>query len=57
MVPDPALDAAQHVGAGEVLQSLLYFDPGKYGLPPFPDAASGDDQDSPAAEDAGAAGV
>ena len=35
MVPDPQLDTALHQGADEVLESLLEFDPVKYGLPPF----------------------
>ena len=36
MVPDARLDVALHKGADEVLESLLDFDPRKYGLPPFP---------------------
>ncbi|KAG7668675.1 putative (DL)-glycerol-3-phosphatase 2 [Nannochloris sp. 'desiccata'] len=35
MVPDPNLDSALHQGADEVLESLLHFNPEKYGLPPF----------------------
>jgi len=36
MVPDARLDSALHAEADEVLESLLHFDPTKYGLPPFP---------------------
>jgi HAD superfamily hydrolase (TIGR01509 family) len=35
MVPDPNLDPALHQGADEVLESLVHFQPEKYGLPPF----------------------
>ncbi|KAF5203869.1 (DL)-glycerol-3-phosphatase [Thalictrum thalictroides] len=35
MVPDPNLDASYHSGADQVLSSLLDFNPGEWGLPPF----------------------
>jgi beta-phosphoglucomutase-like phosphatase (HAD superfamily) len=35
MVPDKKLDPKLHEGADQVLSSLLEFDPGWWGLPPF----------------------
>ncbi|KAL5717666.1 pseudouridine 5'-phosphatase [Ranunculus cassubicifolius] len=35
MVPDPRLDSSYHVGADQVLSSLMDFDPNEWGLPPF----------------------
>ena len=35
MVPDPRLDSSHHGVADQVLGSLLDFDPGYWGLPPF----------------------
>ncbi|XP_058114206.1 (DL)-glycerol-3-phosphatase 2-like [Magnolia sinica] len=40
MVPDPRLDSSYHEGADQVLNSLLDFDPSRWRLPPFQDAAS-----------------
>lgn len=35
MVPDARMDPSEQKGADEVLDSLLHFDPTKYGLPAF----------------------
>ncbi|XP_043720176.1 (DL)-glycerol-3-phosphatase 2-like [Telopea speciosissima] len=37
MVPDPMLDCSLHKDADQVLGSLLDFNPGNWGLPPFQD--------------------
>lgn len=40
MVPDPRLDKSFHDAADQVLNSLLDFNPGEWGLPPFEDNGS-----------------
>ncbi|CAL5385339.1 unnamed protein product [Camellia sinensis] len=40
MVPDPRLDSSFHGAADQVLSSLLDFNPGDWGLPPFEKVAS-----------------